>query len=189
MVGLRPNSSPGSPPVAATHFIQRVTTEGLWVARKGEVGKLKMVGVSKVPEARRPLSLIGLTPDLDSGAALCGLAQNSAFSLINKDSLLCDLNSGLCLLGRQEVYWQTGRAGAGAASPHSRGAMDHNPRPGKGSKAGLLPQFRETFALLPQVAQPCQPVWTFQPLDTYQAYSPASTPGNLREGWGAQGKR
>lgn len=52
--------------MAATDFVQRVTMEGLGVARKEDAGKLRMVGVSKVPEVKGPLALMGLTPGLDS---------------------------------------------------------------------------------------------------------------------------
>ena len=52
--------------MAATHVVQRVTVQGPWVARKGDVAKLRVVGVSKVPEVTRALTLMGLTPSLHS---------------------------------------------------------------------------------------------------------------------------
>lgn len=68
-----------------------------------------MVGVSKVPEVKRPLALMGVTPSLDS--SVCVLVQNYAFSLVNKASLLHDLNSGLFLLGRQRHTCGSGGRG------------------------------------------------------------------------------
>lgn len=64
---LAPTSGCPSP---LTLSVQRMTVEGLWVPQKGDVGKFRMVGVSKVPEAKRPLALKRLTPSLNS--------QNSA---------------------------------------------------------------------------------------------------------------
>lgn len=37
----------------ATHIVQRVAVEGLWVAEKGDIGRLRMMGVGEVPEADR----------------------------------------------------------------------------------------------------------------------------------------
>lgn len=70
--------------MAATHFVKRVALESLWIARKGNVGKHRMVGVGEVPEAKRPLIVTGLTPSQTLGAVLRVLAQNSAFFVVNK---------------------------------------------------------------------------------------------------------
>lgn len=70
--------------MAATHFVKRVALESLWIARKGNVGKHRMVGVGEVPEAKRPLIVTGLTPSQTPGAVLCVLAQNPAFFVVNK---------------------------------------------------------------------------------------------------------
>lgn len=70
----------------ATHIVQRVAVEGLWVAEKGDIGRLRMMGVGEVPEAKKPLILTGLTPSRTLGAVLCVLAQNSDFSVVNKAS-------------------------------------------------------------------------------------------------------
>lgn len=79
-------AGPGFPPMAATHLVQRVAVEGLWVVRKGNVGMLRVVAVSEVPEAKKSLVLKGLTPFWTVGSVLCVLALNPAFSFVNKAS-------------------------------------------------------------------------------------------------------
>lgn len=93
--------------------------EGLWIG-KGDVGKLRMVAVSKVAEAKRPLVLMGLTPSGTLEAVLRILAQDSAFSVVNTTAL----HSGLLLRGRESHAAGQGGQGLTAASPHSKGATD-----------------------------------------------------------------
>lgn len=99
------NSGSGSPPEAVTPSVQSVAAEGLWAARKGGVGKLRMAEVSKAPDTRRPLVLTGLTTGGAPGAVLCHLPR-ILLSLVNKTSL----NSGQFLLEKEEAYCWAGRA-------------------------------------------------------------------------------
>lgn len=87
--------------------------KGLWVTRKGDVGKLGLPGVSEASDAKRPLVLMGLTPDRAPGAELHTPAGDSAFCAVNKTSL----NAGQFLLGREGAHWWTGKARADSCSP------------------------------------------------------------------------
>lgn len=51
-------------------FAYTVAKEGLWIARKEGAGKLRMIVVSEVSKAKRPLVLTGLTPGQTPGVVL-----------------------------------------------------------------------------------------------------------------------
>lgn len=94
--------------------------ESLWIARKGNVGKHRMVGwVRSLRQKGHDCDRLISSQTLSSATRTC---PELCLLVVNKAYPLCDLNSGLFLLVGRD------RQGLVAASPHFRGSASWEAR-------------------------------------------------------------